>query len=113
MGVCLKYSLQQYTKTTNLIGFWRQYYLFSPPLLCCSNSDHPTTSSSKETHYGEERVFERINVFTATNKVPWTADTVQNNPPNYVTGYETDLYHSQIKPLLLFLRLLGAVPIEI
>jgi len=61
---------------------------------------------------GDERMFERINVFTTTNKVPWTADIVQNNPPNYVTNYETDFYHSQIKPLLLFLRLLGALPIE-
>ena len=62
---------------------------------------------------GDERLFERINGFTRTNKVPWTADTVQNNPPNYVTIYETDFYHSQIKPLILLLRLLGALPIEI
>jgi len=62
---------------------------------------------------GDERMFERINVFTTKNKVHWTADIVQNNPQNYVAGYETDLYHNQIKPLLLFLRLLGALPIEI
>jgi hypothetical protein len=35
---------------------------------------------------GDERMFERINVFSTTNKVPWTADIVQNNPPNYVTN---------------------------
>jgi len=35
---------------------------------------------------GDERMFEKINVFTTTNKVPWTADIVQNNPPNYVTN---------------------------
>ena len=62
---------------------------------------------------GDERVFERINVFTATNKVSMTAAMVQYNPPNYVISYETDLYHSQIKPLLLLLRLLGALPIQI
>jgi hypothetical protein len=61
---------------------------------------------------GDEGMFERKHVFTTTNKVFWTADTVQNNPPNYVASYETDLYHSQIKPLLLLLRLLGALPIE-
>ena len=61
----------------------------------------------------DERMFERINVFTATNKVPWTAAMVQNNPPNYVTSYETDFCHSQIKLLLLLLRLQGALPIEI
>jgi hypothetical protein len=65
---------------------------------------------------------------------------VQNNPPNYVTSYETDFYHemilyaiyiyiyltaigmtpggsgtvhSQIEPLLLLLCMLGAVLIEI
>ena len=58
-------------------------------------------------------MFERINVFTATDKVPMTAAMVQKNPPNYVTSYETDFYHSQIKPLLLLLRLLGALPIQI
>ena len=62
---------------------------------------------------GDERLFERINVFIATNKIPITAAMVQNNLPNYVTIYETDLYHSQIKPLLLLLRLLGALPIQI
>lgn len=62
---------------------------------------------------GDERMFERINVFTTTSKVPWTAAMVQNNVPNYITKYETDLYHSQIKPLLFLLRLLGALPIEI
>jgi len=62
---------------------------------------------------GDERVFERINVFTRANKVPWTADIVPNNPRNYVTINETDFYHSQIKPLMLLLRLLGALPIEI
>jgi hypothetical protein len=62
---------------------------------------------------GDERMFDRIKVFTTTNKVPWTAPMVQNNPPNYVSGYESDFYHSQIKPLLLLLRLLGALPIEI
>jgi len=58
-------------------------------------------------------MFERINVFTTTHKILWTADLVQNNPPNYVTNYETDFYHSQIKPLLFLLRLLGALPVEI
>jgi hypothetical protein len=62
---------------------------------------------------GDERMFERLNVFTTINKVTWTAEVVQNNPPNYVTNYETDFYHSQIKPLLLLLRLLGVLPIEI
>jgi len=62
---------------------------------------------------GDERMFERINNFTATNKVPWTADIVQNNLPIYVSGYENDFYHSQIKPFMLLLRLLGALPIEI
>ena len=61
----------------------------------------------------DERMFERISVFTTTKKVPCTAAMVQNNPPNYVTSYETDVYHSQIKPLLLLLRLQGALPIEI
>ena len=58
-------------------------------------------------------MFERINVFTATNKVPMTAAMVRNNPPNYVISYETDFYHSQIKTLLLLLCLLAALPIEI
>jgi hypothetical protein len=62
---------------------------------------------------GDERMFERLNVFTTINKVTWTAAVVRNNPPNCVTNYETDFYHSQIKPLLLLVRLLGALPIEI
>jgi hypothetical protein len=62
---------------------------------------------------GNERIFERINVFTTTIEVPCTADIVHNNPLICVTSYETDFCHSQIKPLLLLLRLLGALPIEI
>jgi len=62
---------------------------------------------------GDERMFERINVFTRANKLPWAEDIVPNNPPNYVSSYETDFYHKQIKPLLLLLRLLGALPIGI
>jgi hypothetical protein len=38
--------------SNNLIGFWRQYYVFPPPLLCRSNSDNPAINSSKETLHG-------------------------------------------------------------
>jgi len=58
-------------------------------------------------------MLEGLNVFSVLHKVHCTADIVQNNPQNYVASYETDLYHNQIKPLLLLLCLLGALPIEI
>jgi hypothetical protein len=61
----------------------------------------------------DELKFQQRGVFTPTNKVPWTASVGQNYPPNHVVSYETDFYHSQIKPLLLLLRLMGVLPIEI
>jgi hypothetical protein len=58
-------------------------------------------------------MFQRRDIFAAVNKKPRIASNVQSNLRNYFINHETDFYHSQIKPLLLLLRLLGALPIEI
>ena len=96
----------------NLISFLVSIQAPPPPSVAVTPAIQLQTEAKKHI-MGDERMFERINVFTATNKVLMIAAMVQNSPPNYVISYETDFYHSHIKTLLLLLYLLGALLIEI
>ena len=102
MSVCYFMVMKKFN--TIRIVSWQQYTLTSTIQLQIEAKKHIM---------GDERMFERISIFIATNNVPMTAVMFQNNPRNYVTSYETELYRSQIKPFLLLLRLSAALPIEI
>ena len=65
---------------------------FPPPLISVAVTPIVQLQIEVKKHImRDERIFERINVFTATNKLSMTADIVQNNLQNYVSSYETDL----------------------
>lgn len=59
------------------------------------------------------RLFQTRGISPIANKVPCKPSTYINLPSNFIDNFETDFFHSQIKPLLYVLRWLGALPIEI
>ena len=66
----------------------------APPSVAVTPTIQLQTEAKKHI-MGDERMFERINMFIVTNKVPMTAVMFQNNPRNYVTSYETEMYQLQ------------------
>jgi hypothetical protein len=74
---------------------WQQYTLSPQPLSVAVTPIIQLQIEPKKHIMGDERMFERINIFIVTNKVPMTAVMFQNNPRNYVTSYETELYQLQ------------------